>query len=328
MNPDKINSEVTKGNFGLEVVLKEIARNLGAPLITGNIYFVVADGYGNSVQFNQYYGRKYEDGTEMVQTTLADALTACEDDRGDFIFIAPGHALTVTATNVDLNKNGVTIVGLGNGENRPTFTFGAAAATMTVSADDVTVKNLRHFANFLDVASAYTLSTAKNFRVQNSIFEDSSSILNFLSIVTTDATDNNADDLTVVDNSWYGLNTTPLAFVSILAALLRPTISRNFCDLAATSGGEFITLAAKIVNGAKFQDNIHTVVGATGTTTGIFLTGSGSTSTGIVSGNMISSLDTTSEIIATTGTGLVFHENYYTGTADASGKLLPAVDAA
>jgi len=160
------------------------------------------------------------------------------------------------------------------------------------------------------------------------MFEDNSATLNFLSIITTDAMDNNADDLTVVDNKWYGLNTTPLAFVSILAALLRPTISRNFADLAATSGGEFITLAAKIVNGARFQDNIHTVVGATGTTTGIFLTGSGSTSTGIVSGNLVSSLDTTSELLATTGTGLVYHENYYTGDADASGKLWPAAAAA
>ena len=38
--------------------------------------------------------------------------------------------------------------------------------------------------------------------------------------------------------------------------------------------------------------------------------------------------DTTTELIATAGTGLKFFENYYTGTADASGKLWPVVDAA
>ena len=328
MNPDRINSEVTKGNFGLESVLREMARNIGAPFITGNIYFVVAAGYGNSTQFNKLYGRQWEDDTEMVQTTLANALTACTDDQGDFIFIANGHALTVTDTNVDLNKNGVTIVGLGHGENRPTFTFGAADATMTVSADDVVMRNCRHVANKLDVASAYTLSTAKNFRLEEGMFEDTSSILNFLSIVTTDATDNNADELAVLGNTWYGLNTKPLAFVSILAALLRPTISQNHADLAATSGGEFITLAAKIVNGARFEHNNHVVVGATGTTTGIFLTGSGTTSTGLVAYNLVSSLDTTTELIFTAGTGLVYHENYYTGVADKSGYLVPAADAA
>lgn len=328
MNPDKINSEVTQGNFGLERVLKEMSRNIGNSLVVGNVYVVMASTFANSVQYNKYFGKQYEDGSEFVQPTLSAALSACVDDRNDVIFIAPGYALTVTSSNVDINKNGVTILGLGNGEARPTFTFSTAAATMAVSADNVTVKNLYHFANKLDVASAYTLSTAKNFRLEGNLFEDSTAILNFLSIVTTNATDNAADDLAVVGNTWYGLNTTPLAFVSILAALLRPNLSDNFCDLAATGGGEFVTLAAKIINGARIQNNAHNVVGDVNATTGIFLTGSGNSSTGIVSGNMVASLDTTSELIATAGTGLQYFENYYTGNADSSGKLWPAVDAA
>lgn len=329
MNPDKITSEVTHGNFGLEAVLKDMARQMGVLPVTGNVYVVMASTFANSVQYNKYFGRQWEDGTELVQPTLADALTACDDDRDDVIFLAPGFALTVTATNTDLNKNGVTIIGLGNGLARPTFTFGAAAATIDVSAINVTVRGCHHIGNFLDVASAYTLATAPDFHLEgDNTFVDNSSILNFLSIVTTSATDNEADGLTVLGNNIYGLNTTPLAVVSILAAELHINISDNTADLAATSGGEFITLAAKIVNNARIQNNVHTVVGATGTTTGIFLTGSGTTSTGIVSGNMISSLDTTSELAFTAGTGLVYFENYYTGVADKSGKLIPLVDAA
>lgn len=261
--------------------------------------------------------------------TVAGALLACTANKGDKIMVMPNHAETITATSLDLNVAGVSIINMGNGKtDQPTYTFDAAASTIDVSAADISWMGGYFTATKLDVASAFTTGAAKGFSVEGGLFEDSSAILNFLSIVTTNATDNDADDLKVIGNTWYGLNTTPLAFVSILAANLRPIVAHNHADLAATSGGEFITLAAKIVNGARFEYNNHVVVGATGTTTGIFLTGSGTTTTGIVKYNFVSSLDTTTELIATAGTGLVFHENYYTGVADKSGKLWPVVDAA
>ena len=268
-------------------------------------------------------------GTYLAPFSTVDyGIGRCTANRGDVIYVMPGHAETVTTTSIAMDVAGVSIICLGQGDNRPTFTYNATGSTITVSAANMAWRGGYHESTILDCASAFTLGAAKGFSLHDGFFEDTTAILNFLSIVTTGATDNDADDLTVVNNTWYGLNTTPLAFVSILAAELRPTISRNYNDMAATSGGEFITLAAKIVNGARFQDNIQTIVGASGTTTGIFLTGSGTTSTGVVSGNLCSSLDTTTELMFTAGTGLVYHENYYTGVADKSGKLIPLVDAA
>lgn len=327
MNPNKINSQTTAGNFELEKVLKEMAQSMGVPLITGNIYFVVPAANDNSVQFNKYYNKKYEDGTEMVQTTLALALAACTANRGDVIFLAPGFALTVTSSNVDLNKAGVTIIGLGNGLKRPTFTFGAAAATMTVSAADVTIKNCHHIGNFQNVASAYTLAAAKDFNLLNCSFADNSTVLNFLSAVVTNATDNAADGLTVMDCRYQGLATTENAFVSVLAALNRIHLENNsvFKD-ATNNAGQFITLSSKIILAARIMKNYLVIVGATGTTVGIFLTGSGTTSKGIVHDNFCSSLDTTTELMFTAGTGLVFFRNEYTGVADKSGYIVPAID--
>ena len=310
----------------------------------------INSGYGQHVQSHDYRGGgqvfvvakaglagvdilketfKVDDtGINRFFATLDSAIGACKAARNDVIYVAPGHTEAVTATSIALDVAGVTVVNLGHGENAPVYTFGAAASTITVSGANCKWVGGVYKANFLDVASAFTLGAAKNFTLDGGAFEDNTASLNFLSIVTTGATDNDADDLQVLNNTWYGLNTTPLAFVSILAAELRPVVRGNKAYLAATSGGEFITLAAKIVNGAEFASNYHVVVGATGTTTGIFLTGSGSTSTGIVKDNFISSLDTTTELIATAGTGLVYHENYYTGVADKSGKLWPVVDAA
>lgn len=270
-----------------------------------------------------------EDGTNSVYNTVDAAISACTSGRGDVVYVMPGHTETVTATSIAHDVAGVTVVGLGRGTSRPTFTFGAAAATITVSAANCGWENVRLVANFLNVASAFTLSTAKDFMVNNCSFVDTSSVLNFLSCVVTGATNNDADGLTVTNNYVTSLPTTDGAFVSILQALTKLTIEGNDVFKAATNNaGHFITLAAKVITNARIRNNVLVVVGATTATVGIFLTGSGTTSTGIVAYNLVTSLDTTTELIATAGTGLTFIENYYTGTADASGKLWPVVDGA
>jgi len=269
------------------------------------------------------------DDSSLPKASINGAIAAARADKGDVIIVMPGHAETVTATSIVLSKADIKIVCLGNGRNTPIFTLNAATSTITVSAADVSWYGGIFEATKLDVASAFTLSTAKNFTLDGGLFNDTSAILNFLSIVTTNATDNAADDLTVNGNTWYGLNlVTPLAFLSILAAQVRPTFTNNKMFHKCTAGGEMITLAAKVVTGANFSFNNQNVVGATGTTTGIFLTGSSTTNTGIVEGNRSSSLDTTTELMFTAGTKLTFFDNLYTGVADKSGYILPAIDSA
>lgn len=329
MNPSLINQQVTMGNMELERVLKSMAMNLSVPMGTGNTYFVIPTTNPNYDQFVKFYQRQYEDETEMIQTSLANALTACTDDRMDNIVLASDYALTVTSSNVDINKDGVTIVGLGRGLNRPTFTFGAAAATMTVSADSCAVYNCHHIGNFDNVAAAYTLSTAKDFVLEGNSFFDNSSALHFISILVTGASNNVCDGLTVRGNNWHGLAVAPNAFVSILANESHVVIEDNVVNMAATNDvGHFLTLSSKVLLNASIKNNRLIVTGATNATVGVFLTGSSTTNTGLVENNYVSSLDTTTELIATAGTGLAFFENYYTGTADASGKLWPVVDGA
>lgn len=312
-------------HFSGSVHARGMVYSQGAPVIpftTGSVFFVQS-GHAAASDNNP--------GTDVDKplATVDAAIGKCTANKGDVIVLMPGHAETVTATSIALDVAGVTIIGVGNGSNRATFTFGAAAATITVSAADCKWSNCRFVANFADVAAAFTVGAAKNFEVSDSAFLDTSAILNFLSMVVTGATDNAADGLTFLRNYVYGLAATDGAVVSVLGNLLRLNVCDNVVDKAATNNaGHFITLAAKLINGARILRNVLTVVGATNATVGIFLTGSGTTSTGIVGGNWVSSLDTTTELIATAGTGLKFIENYYTGTADASGKLWPAVDGA
>jgi len=320
-------NSATLGNYELEKVLEYLDNKGSVGLTTGNVYVVIPSTNANYNEFFNKFQKTNLDGTFLIQPTLTAAMTACTANRGDFIYLAPGFTLTVTSAVPALDKAGVTIVGMGNGLSRPTFTYGAAAATINVSAANIRVLNCHFVANFDNVAAAFTLAAAKDFELNNNTFDDVSTILHYLSIVVTNATDQNAEGLKVVGNRWNGLALAPNAFISILAATDRIVVTDNIVYMDATNDvGHFMTLAAKILLEAEISRNVLAVVGASGATVGIFLTGSGTTSKGVVRGNRVSSLDTTTELVFTAGTGLVYFDNLYTGVADRSGYVLPLID--
>ena len=76
--------------------------------------------------------------------TVDAAIGKCTANNGDIIWIAPGHTETWTTTGAKLVADiaGVRIVGLGQGADRPTFSFGHTGTTWTISAASVTLANL------------------------------------------------------------------------------------------------------------------------------------------------------------------------------------------
>ena len=81
---------------------------------------------------------------------LDAARAACTASRGDIILIGPGHAETLTtAADIALSVAGITVIGLGVGNLKPTFTFSSTdnAATMTVSGNNVRVEGIRIVTN-------------------------------------------------------------------------------------------------------------------------------------------------------------------------------------
>lgn len=72
------------------------------------------------------------------------AVGQCVANRGDIIFVRPGHTETVTAAGgLDLDVAGIAIIGLGCGSNRPTVNFTTATtADMDVDAANITVANI------------------------------------------------------------------------------------------------------------------------------------------------------------------------------------------
>lgn len=84
------------------------------------------------------------DGTIRFFTTLAAALTAATAARGDVIYIAEGYTETIVgAAGNGVTKAGIRVVGLGDGVNRPTFTFTTStAASFDITAANVTLQNM------------------------------------------------------------------------------------------------------------------------------------------------------------------------------------------
>jgi len=103
-------------------------------------------------------------------TDVNTALASCESGRGDVIFVLPGYTESIAAADSWSNlaaKTDITIVGMGGGTNRPTFTW--TTATSTVLFDTANFKLLNcnlylagaHAAgSALTVAAPITVSAA------------------------------------------------------------------------------------------------------------------------------------------------------------------------
>ncbi len=277
-------------------------------------------------------GSNGNDGTYLrPYSTLAYAVSQAKAGRGDIIMLMPGHAEAVSSsTALTLNIAGVAIVGLGSGDLRPTITLDTAnTATINVTAGQVSIVNVLFKANFLAIASLFTLTTAKDFVVNDCEFRDNSSVLNFARIVTTAATSNAANGLQLERCQMYGLGaTTASCFVKMVGTNDRVIFRDNYIThKAVTDAGLMPISTGKVVTNLICDRNIMNFVGATSATTGTVITTDGTTNSGILCRNFIQSLDATTEILVTASSGFIFDQNYSSATADTSGYLLPAADA-
>lgn len=98
---------------------------------------------------------------ETCLATLDAAIGKCTANQGDIIYILPGHTETVaTAGAIAVDVAGITIIGLGDGADKPTFSFSAVDATMTVSAASTTIKGIIIKPSIDSVVSPIVVSAA------------------------------------------------------------------------------------------------------------------------------------------------------------------------
>ena len=107
---------------------------------TGNVFYVSSTASGRSDNINSHGGNPL-----TPFATLDFAIGACTAANGDIIYLMPGHAETIiSAGGIDCDVAGITIVGLGNGTNRPVFTFATATtADIDIDAANIIIENVK-----------------------------------------------------------------------------------------------------------------------------------------------------------------------------------------
>lgn len=173
-------------------------RVAGVPILpgwtTGNVFFVDS-GIGADL------GSQGTTATEPL-ATLDYAIGRCTASNGDVIIVMPGHAETITSsTYLRLDVAGITIIGLGNGSNRPTFTLTATATPLlTISAANQKISNLAFYC-----ATAGTSYLKNLMRVAASNVEVSGCEFKINQVVTHTVRIKSGDNIIIRDSTFLNV---------------------------------------------------------------------------------------------------------------------------
>ena len=126
------------------------------------------------------------DGTYLRPFSTIDyAVGKCTASRGDIIMVMPGHIEAITSTSLAIDVIGVAIIGLGEGDLRPLFNFGATSSNIPISAANTSLKNVVLKSTIDDVVAGITVSAAGvTLDIET---RDTSSAIEFISAVVTTA---------------------------------------------------------------------------------------------------------------------------------------------
>jgi hypothetical protein len=154
-------------------------RKPGGPVVfldggatTGDLFFVDsvtgsdASGYGTS--------------PDSPVATIDYAVNLCTANNGDRVYVMPGHSETISgATSLVVDVAGISIIGIGDG---PLLTFSAAASTISITAANCTIENIRCYSDYTGgVTTGITAgATADGLKLKNVRMEEAANTKEFL----------------------------------------------------------------------------------------------------------------------------------------------------
>lgn len=143
-------------DFANGVVIRGIPITMTNP---GQVFWV---SNATTLAPGQRGGSNSNKGTfQSPFSTVKGALANCVANRGDIIFVKPGHSETIAnATDLALNVAGVAVIGLGRGSNRPTFNLTATSSNIPMSAANMVWWNCLITGGIDAIVAAMTVSAA------------------------------------------------------------------------------------------------------------------------------------------------------------------------
>ena len=168
--------------------------------VQGFPFVIQQNGLGKTFWVDSVNGSDGNNGNQTYPLgTIAKALTLCSDDRGDIIMVAAGHAETiVNDSTLDLNIDGVQIIGMGVEESRPTITFATATSALVIlSASNSLLHNFRFVCNIASQDYMLEIKGANN-TISNCSFEEGSAT-GLTMIAVAGASANDSDKTKIIN---------------------------------------------------------------------------------------------------------------------------------
>ena len=308
------------GGFQNGVLIRGVPIQVTHP---GEIFYVnntsvlVEGGIGGSDINNGTYLQPF--------ATINHAISKCKASRGDMIMVMPGHEETITtAGGIDLNVEGVAIIGLGTYNLRPKIIINTiTSADVTVTAANCLIYNIVFEAALADLTSAIDV-VAVGCTLSHLHFQEQGASLNFKEFISCiSTTDNTADGLYVSYCTGYGVDDKLDSAIVTLATITDLVVEHCHFNLDNTAALAMIALATtKFLTGCRITNNHYQSLKTTGD---ILVDSDSGNNNGVIAYNTSFHLDAFDEVnIDCTGAGLF--ENYASGVVDVQGYLTPAAD--
>ena len=289
----------------------------GQNMTTGDIWFVDSGhaAAGDAVTNGSSPDKPF--------STLDYAIGQATAAKGDVIYVMPGHAETATTAVelFDLDQSAISVIGLGDGDLRPTFTLSHVDATVVLGAAGCRINNLRLVAGIADLKTILEIEAAGiGSVVDGNNFGGASGKEALIAILVTA----DADRLVIAGNQFLtaftGDNATEC--MEFLGGSDHSIIRDNIMIGDWDEGGCILMSAAASAN-IVILNNLMVNSDAAGN--GLCYTGNGSTS-GISAGNFMAGSKTNTQ---TNNTVTLLHcsENYGNDAANTTGILTPAAGA-
>lgn len=290
----------------------------GAPDITTGKVFFVHNGIGSD---------NNKGSPTQPFKTWDYAIGRCRANKGDRIYLMPGHSETITgAGGVTLDVAGVTTIGLGHGVDMPTFLMDlATSVTVAVTAAGVTVRNCRFKAGHADIVTCFAI-TKKHCWIDGCEFVENVATENFLTEVKhTSTTDGDGDGLKVTNCRVISADAAALECIEINATAAGVVVVNNFVAKPGGTASPLILCATdKLLTGAEI--GLNKLQNAM-TANELFFSNNGTTNTGIAYDNDCAHRDvTTTHDLGLEGSGIDIFRLHSTSTAALQGGVIPAAD--
>jgi len=238
--------------------------------------------------------------------TVAQALAKATANRGDRIFLLPGHDEVIGNETLAYATAGVEIIGLGRGAKQARFHHNHASALITIGANDMAIRNVRFSADVTSVAVGIdVLAGFTDFVLEDCLFD---TVTGGTDEYTIGVQINAGCDRAVILNNVFDMGIAATAVtVKLTGASDRVQIVGNefYGDASTAHINGITTLSTRVL----IQDNLiaNGVGGDLNSEPGIeLLTGT----TGYIEKNRVY-CNLATKIAAIVADTCLLHENYY-----------------